>query len=374
MKKIIKPEDFPIEMNSENIEILAMMKLNYPPPIKYPPPVEYNNLLQLDLLSFDDQIKISEKILEIQKIEEKKRWDSLSKEEQEEEKRKKQEQLLKTKDVVSKDQEELESASGTTETINEDQAGYTEGKLKEASILFKSSITESEDWDNVEQSAPHVKRARIFLNNVARFKNRKNYKVILITPTNAKNAGLEGIVQLSYKKSLDTPLSEIEDVTNPENGFMTQVFIYTDKSGSYFVNEKGEKIGKVGQQLENIESSGIVFQTMPAAKLYGINKNGQSVPRFRKNEEEKANRELAAYKIFREQKFANDAIGQAYPFKVSRGIRRKTEIKEDNHISSILGKDGDKIISSISFIASRSLLSLTCTYPDVTSLSSLSFL
>ena len=263
---------------------------------------------------------------------------------QEEEKRKKQEQLLKTKDVVSKEQEELESASGTTETINEDQAGYTEGKLKEASILFKSSVTESEDWDNVEQSAPHIKRARIFLNNVARFKNRKNYKVILITPTNAKNAGLEGIVQLSYKKSLDTPLSEIEDVTNPENGFMAQVFVYTDKSGSYFVNEKGEKIGKVGKQLENIESSGIVFQTMPAATLY----NSKGTPRFRKNEEQKANRELAAYKIFREQKFANDAIGQAYPFKVSRGIRRKTEIKEDNHISSILGKDGDKIISSIS--------------------------
>lgn len=88
MKKIIKPEDFPIEINRENIEILAMMKLNYPPPIKYPPPVEYNILLQLDLLSFDDQIKISEKIREIQKKEEKKRWDSLTKEEQEEEKRK----------------------------------------------------------------------------------------------------------------------------------------------------------------------------------------------------------------------------------------------------------------------------------------------
>jgi hypothetical protein len=32
MKKIIKPEDFPIEMNEENIDILAIMKLNYPPP------------------------------------------------------------------------------------------------------------------------------------------------------------------------------------------------------------------------------------------------------------------------------------------------------------------------------------------------------
>jgi hypothetical protein len=88
MKKIIKPEDFPIEINRENIEILAMMKLNYPPPIKYPPLIEYNILLQLDLLSFDDQIKISEKIREIQKKEEKKRWDSLTKEDQEEEKRK----------------------------------------------------------------------------------------------------------------------------------------------------------------------------------------------------------------------------------------------------------------------------------------------
>ena len=263
---------------------------------------------------------------------------------QEEEKRKKQEQLLKTKDVISKEQEELETASGTTETINENQVDHSEGKLKEASILFKSSITESEDWDNVEQSAPHIKRARIFLNNVARFKNRKNYKVILITPNNAKTAGLEGIVQLSYKRSIDTPLSEIEDATNPENGFMAQVFVYIDKSGSFFVNEKGEKIGKVGKQLENIESSGIVFQTMPSATLY----NSKGTPRFRKNEEEKANRELAAYKIFREQKFANEAIGQAYPFRVSRGVRRKTEIKEDNHIGSILGKDGDKIISSVS--------------------------
>ena len=83
---------------------------------------------------------------------------------------------------------------------------------------------------------------------------------------------------------------------------------------------------------------------MPAATLY----SSKGTPRFRKNEEQKANRELAAYKIFREQKFANDAIGQAYPFRVSRGVRRKTEIKEDNHIGSILGKDGDKIISSIS--------------------------
>lgn len=128
---------------------------------------------------------------------------------------------------------------------------------------------------------------------------------------------------MSYKRSIDTPLSEIEDVTNPEWIYGTGFFVYTDKSGSFFVNEKGEKISKVGKQLENIESSGIVFQTMPAATLY----NSKGTPRFRKNEEQKANRELAAYKIFREQKVANDAIGQAYPFKKCQRNQKKNRNK-----------------------------------------------
>lgn len=43
MKKKIKPEDFPIEINKENIDILARMKLNYPPPVKFPPPYGMEN-------------------------------------------------------------------------------------------------------------------------------------------------------------------------------------------------------------------------------------------------------------------------------------------------------------------------------------------
>ena len=69
--KIIKPEDFPIEMNEKNIDILARIKLNYPPPISYPPPLEYLNLSKLDFLSFDDQIKILERASEIEAEEEK---------------------------------------------------------------------------------------------------------------------------------------------------------------------------------------------------------------------------------------------------------------------------------------------------------------
>ena len=252
-----------------------------------------------------------------------------------------QEQLAKDKDVINAEQEKLELVSGTVPTISETTES-PEGKLKEASQIFKSTTSESEEWSDPTASAPHVKRSRIFLNSVARFKNRKNYKVILITPTNAANAGLDGIVQLSYGNSTDTPISEIPSAVDINDGFMAQVYVYVDKSGSYFVNEKGEKIGKVGEQIPDIANSGIVFQTMPAAKLYDSKGN----PRFRKNQEEQANKELAAYKIFREQKFKDDSIGQAYPFKVSRGVRRKTETVEENHIQDILGENGDKIISS----------------------------
>ena len=190
----------------------------------------------------------------------------------------KQEKLQKEKEVVEIEQKKIEISSGEIPTISDETTQREESKLKLASELFYSTTSESEDWNNPEQSAPHIRRSRIFLNNVAGFENRNNYKVVIITPTNAKNAGLEGIVQLSYKKTLDTPLSKIENATDPENGFMAQVFIYTDKSGSYFVNEKGEKIGKVGEQLENIESSGIVFQTMNAATL----KNSKNEPKYRK--------------------------------------------------------------------------------------------
>ncbi|OIV42056.1 hypothetical protein [Flavobacterium johnsoniae] len=84
MRTIIKPEDFPIEMNEENIEILARMKLNYPPPIKFPPSTEWRAVLPL--LSESDKILISNKINQIQKEIDKQRWESLTHEEQEEEK------------------------------------------------------------------------------------------------------------------------------------------------------------------------------------------------------------------------------------------------------------------------------------------------
>lgn len=78
--KIIKFEDFPISMTSENIEILAEMM------IAMPPSEEWRKIS--DIISYEERNLIREKVKEIQAAKEQKRWESLTFEEQENEKRK----------------------------------------------------------------------------------------------------------------------------------------------------------------------------------------------------------------------------------------------------------------------------------------------
>jgi hypothetical protein len=80
IKKIIKPEDFPVEMNEENLEILAKMSLIRPPSL------DYNRLLPL--LSHGEKILLYNKARQIRIAAEEQRWNALSPEEQAEEKRK----------------------------------------------------------------------------------------------------------------------------------------------------------------------------------------------------------------------------------------------------------------------------------------------
>lgn len=102
-KKIIRPEDFPVEMSEENINILAEMKLMFPDSLCYRDVLPY--------LDFKDKILISNKVRDIKNIREQGRWNSLSKEEQEEEHRKIDESLNATSNVFRGNilQQELDS-------------------------------------------------------------------------------------------------------------------------------------------------------------------------------------------------------------------------------------------------------------------------
>lgn len=79
--KIIKPEDFPIEMSPENIDILANMALEDIISDKW-------REITFNILTEEQNILVSNRISEIQRKKEVQRWNSLTPEEQEEEKQK----------------------------------------------------------------------------------------------------------------------------------------------------------------------------------------------------------------------------------------------------------------------------------------------
>lgn len=255
-----------------------------------------------------------------------------------------EEKLSKDKETLDRELAKLAPTSGDVPTIPTpaDEFVGTKEKAKDVDRLFLSTTSPSEDTagDSVN-NLPHIKRARNFLNNFKFFKNRNEYKVIVVTPKNAKALGLEGIVQLSYDKNITDPLTE--DETNVDTGFMAQVFIIQTPEGNFYVNDKGEKLSKVGEESSTILDN-VVFQTMSSASLFtegGYNK-------VRQGQEEDAEIALEAYKIFREELSQQEGY-TPYPFAISRGIPNQNVVNgvyEDNNVSDILGPNAEEIIAT----------------------------
>jgi alkylated DNA repair dioxygenase AlkB len=260
------------------------------------------------------------------------------------------EKLAATKETLDKELEKLAPTGGSVETVNivAGEIIGTEDKRPDVSIVFLKTISPSEEEKNKEtNNIPHIKRARTFLNNLKFFKNRNKIKAIIVTPNNAEALGLKGIVQLSNNKlEFNEDGSVIDNLTKEETdvemGFMAQVFITQTAEGDFFVNEKGEKLSKIGPGNPTILND-VVFQTMTSASL--TTEGGYT--KIRKGQEEKAEIALEAYKIFRADVFAQEGY-TPYSFSISRGIPNQIVVNgvyEDNHMSDILGPNAEKIIA-----------------------------
>jgi hypothetical protein len=254
------------------------------------------------------------------------------------------ERLLKNKETLDRELAKLAPTSGDVETVPTpaDEFVGTREKAKDIDRLFLATISPSESKGNeATNNLPHIKRARTFLNNFKFFKNRNDYKVIVVTPKNAKELGLEGIVQVSYNMTLGDTLTEKE--TNVNTGFMAQVFIMQTPEGNFYVNDKGEKLSKVGEESSTILDN-VIFQTMSSAELEttgGYNK-------VREGQEEEAQVALEAYKIFR-QDLSEETGYTPYPFAISRGIPNQNVVNgvyENNNVADILGPNAEDIIAT----------------------------
>jgi hypothetical protein len=285
----------------------------------------------------DDQVLIDD----IEKEFESKTKDLLEKRKQE---KILKEKLLKAKQTLDAQQAKLEAASGT-EPVAPKEVGEILGssdKRKDINILFLAGTSPSEKTGGeTVNNLSHIVRARTFLNNFKFFQNRDKVKLILVTPNNAKELGLEGIVQMSYNKQLTDSLTE--DETDIELGFMAQVFIMQTPEGNFFVNEKGEALSKVGEQNPTILNN-VVFETMTSASTI----TEGNYEKVRAGQEAEAEITLEAYKLFRKEVFAQEGY-TPYSFNISRGIPSQNIVngqKEDNHVKDILGSNGEEIISN----------------------------
>lgn len=301
--------------------------------------VDFSELTTVKVLALNDDgtIKVEDLVGNIQNINPSllKGYEKLQTEE---------EKLAKDKETLDKQQEKLEqgSASVPTTPVNEGELVGSEDQRKDVSILYLSTSTPSEDTaGDAKNKLPHIVRARKFLNGFKFFENKDKYKVIIVTPNNAKELGLEGIVQLSYEKNLSDSLTN--DETNVELGFMAQVFIKQTSEGDFFVNEKGETISKIGEENPTILDN-VVFETMTSAKP--ITEGGYV--KVRAGQEVEAERALEAYKIFRAGVFVQKGY-TPYSFDISRGIARQNKVngvRENNPVSTILGPDAETIIAN----------------------------
>ena len=233
------------------------------------------------------------------------------------------EQLKKTQEAIQKNSGTVPTGSNIIDLANT----VKEEMRKAANRLFTATISDSIDWAAKEGRtlAPHVTRFNEFINNVRNFKNRKNIKVMLVTPNQEAALGLTGLAEMSFRAgNLD-----VSQVNDPKIGFVGAVFISIDKKGNReFVDKNGTPIGKVG---EPIDLNNITFATMPATSLY----NSKGGERFRSNEKEEAALEAAAWETYRNGLFNAPADSYVtFDFGVSKGLAITGET--NNSVGGIL--------------------------------------
>ena len=278
-------------------------------------------------------------------------------------------QLAKDKEILEKEQDDIESTNGgvatgnpETETTNEEK----EGSLQDSKAFFISGTTESEKYNDPLKSKPHIKRSREFLNNIKNFPNRKNIRVILVSPKQQEALGMKGLAQMSYGKDIDSPLSDIPGITDAQQGLIAQVFVLQEGGKVFFIDKNGNKLTEVGGRdaagnLINVDLNEVIFQTMPRAKNENgeiITKDSSGRDKFRKGQEEEFKAYAEAWAKYREQLF-NLPEGK-YPifeFTVSRGIPKKNVVNGENEKNHV----GDILVPSNKIASTRGLIVIPTT-------------
>jgi len=247
-----------------------------------------------------------------------------------------QEKLEKFKDDIEEQQKELELndlGSIPSEPFTDSvYKGNPEDFRKSFPWLFWSTTSASEDR-SADSKKPHAQRSIAFLNSVRKFPNKKNLRVMVVSPKQEEALGLTGLHKLSTGEDIKKDAYDNVLVEDTDNALIAAVYVEQEGSNFYFVDKDGKRIGKVGDQ---VDLNQVVFSTMPDTSLYW-NEGGEGAERYRIEEEEEAKEMSQRWALKRKQLFelAPDKP-EIYSFIVSKGIPIINSLKDRNHVGTTL--------------------------------------
>jgi hypothetical protein len=234
-----------------------------------------------------------------------------------------QEKLQKFSEDIENSQKEIESKSGTVNTSplpTDLNAIVKEDPKRSLANLFTGTTGTSEN-DPANLKA-HEIRSTALRNNAKSFPNRQALRIILVTQNQEKSLGLDGLANLS--------MGSVGTHTDVDNGLVAAVYVEQDKNDVYFINEKGERIGKLN---EPVDINKVVFDSMPTTSITFLNKE----PKYRSTDGEVAAKEEAArWKAKRQQLFENKGKPESYKFTISRGIADVVDLYARNPVGKTM--------------------------------------
>jgi hypothetical protein len=235
-----------------------------------------------------------------------------------------QEKLQKFSEDIDKSQKEIESKSGTVSTSPSPidlNAIVKEDPKKSITNLFSSTTSISEN-DPANLKAHEIRSIEL-KNNARSFPNRQALRIILVTQNQEKSLGLDGLANLS--------MGSVGIHTDVDNGLVVAVYVEQDKNDVYFINEKGERIGKLN---EPVDINKVVFDSMPTTSITNrFNKE----PRYRATDgKEAAEEQSARWKEKRKQLFDNKGKPESYKFTISRGIADVIDLYARNPVGKTM--------------------------------------
>ena len=219
-------------------------------------------------------------------------------------------ELEKIQKEATIDTEDAPTEDSTVESVV--KFSSSEPNLKDADKAFISTSTKT--VENNPNPPAYVVRFNKFMNTARNFKNRAKLQAVMFTYAQQKALGLDGAIDMAWGRKPGEKLdgNALARATDLKNGNVMIVFVQVDKNGKQsFIDENGNVIGKVGEQ---VDLNKVVIADMPTVEL-----TVGGFPRTRESQQAEAEAYSKAWETYRATLFKDPNKILKFNFVISKG-------------------------------------------------------